>query len=83
VERDIVSLVLGPGLMLTGLGVVLGLGASLLTSRMLSALVYGVSAVDPVTSGGVAALLAVVTLAACLLPVRQATRVSPMEALRS
>jgi putative ABC transport system permease protein len=83
VQRDIVSLVLGPGLVLTGIGVVLGLGASLLTSRMLSALVYGVSAIDPVTLTGVAILLAIVTLAACFLPVRQATRVSPMDALRS
>jgi len=83
VQRDIVSLVLGPGLVLTGIGVVLGLGASVLTSRMLSALVYGVSAIDPVTLAGVAILLAIVTLAACFLPVRQATRVSPMDALRS
>ena len=83
VQRDIVSLVLGPGLVLTGVGVVLGLGASVLTSRMLSALVYGVSAIDPVTLIGVAVLLALVTLAACFLPVRQATRVSPMDALRS
>ena len=83
VERDIVSLVLGPGLALTALGIVLGLGASLLTSRMLSALVFGVSAIDPVTLGGVALLLAIVTLAACLLPVRQAARVSPLDALRS
>jgi ABC-type antimicrobial peptide transport system permease subunit len=50
---------------------------------MLSALVYGVSAIDPVTLGGVALLLAIVTLGACFLPVRQATRVSPMDALRS
>ena len=83
VERDIVNLVLGPGLALTALGIALGLGASLLTSRMLSALVFGVSAIDPVTLGGVALLLAIVTLAACLLPVRQATRVSPLDALRS
>ena len=82
VQRDIVSLVLGPGLVLTFVGVVLGLGASVLTSRLLSALVYGVSAIDPVTLVGVAILLAIVTLAACFLPVRQATRVSPMEALR-
>jgi ABC-type antimicrobial peptide transport system permease subunit len=50
---------------------------------MLSALVYGVSAIDPVTLACVAILLAIVTLAACFLPVRQATRVSPMDALRS
>jgi putative ABC transport system permease protein len=68
---------------LTAIGVVLGLGASVLTSRMLAALVYGVSAIDPVTLIGVAVLLALVTLAACFLPVRQATRVSPMDALRS
>jgi putative ABC transport system permease protein len=83
VQRDIVGLVLVPGLALTGLGVVLGLVASLLTSRMLAALVYGVSAVDPITLIGVAALLSLVALAACFLPVRQATRVTPMEALRS
>src|SRR4051812_1020379 len=83
VQRDIVTLVLAPGLALMGLGVVLGLAASLLTSRMLAALVYGVSAMDPITLGGVALVLAVVTLAACLLPVRQATRVTPLEALRS
>jgi len=78
-----VTLVLGPGLLLTVTGIVLGLGASLLTSRLLSALVFGVSASDPVTFAGVALVLALVTLAACLLPVRQATRVSPMDALRS
>jgi putative ABC transport system permease protein len=83
VQRDIVRLVLGPGLVLTGIGVVVGLGVSVLTSRLLSALVFGVSASDPVTFAGVAVVLAVVTLAACLLPVREATRVSPMEALRS
>jgi putative ABC transport system permease protein len=83
VQRDIVNLVLGPGLALTAIGIVLGLGASMLTSRMLSALVYGVSATDPITLGGVALVLALVTLAACLLPVRQATRVTPLEALRS
>ena len=83
VQRDIVNLVLGPGLVLTGIGVVLGLAASALTSRMLAALVYGVSAIDPVTLTGVAILLAMVALAACFFPVRQATRVSPMEALRS
>jgi ABC-type antimicrobial peptide transport system permease subunit len=49
----------------------------------MSALVYGVSTIDAVTLSGVALLLAIVTLAACLLPVRQATRVSPMDALRS
>ena len=41
------------------------------------------SAIDPVTLTGVAILLAIVTLAACFLPVRQAARVSPMDALRS
>jgi putative ABC transport system permease protein len=81
--RNIVSLVLGPALLLTVIGVAIGLAASLATARLLSALVYGVSASDPVTLGGVALLLATVTLASCLLPVRRATRVSPLEALRS
>src|SRR5690349_3853905 len=83
VQRDIVSLVLGPGLVLTAIGVVVGLGVSIVTARLMSALIYGVSTIDPVTLVGVALVLAVVTLVACLLPVRQAARVSPMDALRS
>ena len=82
-SRNIVTLVLGPALVLTVTGVILGLGASLATSRLLSALVYGVSVSDPVTLAAVALLLAAVTIASCLLPVRRATRVSPLEALRS
>jgi ABC-type antimicrobial peptide transport system permease subunit len=81
--RNIVALVLGPALLLTVLGVAIGLVASLGTSRLLAALVYGVSASDPITLAGVALLLASVTLASCLIPVRRATRVSPLEALRS
>jgi putative ABC transport system permease protein len=80
---DIVTLVLGPGLVVTAAGVALGLGASLLTSRLLSGLVYGVAGADPISLVGVALLLALVTVAACVQPVRRATRVSPMEALRS
>jgi len=80
---NIVRLVLGPALLLTVMGVAIGLVASVGTSRLLAALVYGVSATDPVTLGGVALLLGTVTLASCLLPVRRATRVSPLEALRS
>ena len=80
---NIVRLVLGPALVLTLAGVAIGLGAALAASRLLSALIYGVSASDPVTLGGVALLLATVTLVSCLLPVRRATRVSPLEALRS
>ncbi len=81
--RNIATLVLGPALLLTAVGVAIGLVASVGTSRLLSALVYGVSSSDPITLAGVALLLGTVTLASCLLPVRRATRVSPLEALRS
>jgi putative ABC transport system permease protein len=81
-RRDVVWLVVGHGLTLTGAGVLLGaLGAFGLT-RLMSGLLYGVSATDPVTFGGVALVLASAALLACYLPARRATRIDPMQALR-
>lgn len=67
-------------LVISGLGV--GLLGALAASRVVGNFLVGVSAVDPVIWGGVAALLAAVTLAACYIPARRATRVDPMIALR-
>ena len=80
--RDILLLVLGHGLKLAALGILPGLAGALVMTRWLSSLLYGVSASDPLTYGGVALLMACVALLACLVPARRATRVDPMVALR-
>jgi len=81
-RRDVLRLVLGQGTRLTLLGVAVGVLAALAFSRLLSTLLFGVSATDPLTFAGVAALLALVALMACFIPARRATRVDPIVALR-
>lgn len=81
-STDVLRLVLAEGLTLVGVGIVVGLVASVALTRVLQSALYGVSATDPVTFAGVAALLSVVTLVACLIPARRAMKVDPMIALR-
>ncbi|HWW74494.1 MAG TPA: FtsX-like permease family protein, partial [Pyrinomonadaceae bacterium] len=80
--RDVLRLVLGRGLALAGLGIALGLAGGLALTRVISSLLFGVGARDPLTFATVAALLAAVALLACLAPARRATKVDPMVALR-
>jgi putative ABC transport system permease protein len=82
-QRDILSLVLKKGMMLTMLGVVLGLAGALALTRVLASLMFEVSTNDPVTYAGIALLLSFVALVACYLPARRATRVDPLVALTS
>jgi putative ABC transport system permease protein len=79
---DVIRMVVGQGMALTLAGVGVGLGLALALTRVMSGLLYGVSASDPLTYAGVAGVLAVVALAACLIPARRASRVDPMVALR-
>jgi putative ABC transport system permease protein len=80
--RDILGLAFRPGLILTATGAVVGLGASILVTRLMSSLLFGVSASDPMTFAVVPVLLGIVTMAACFIPARRATHVSPMDVLK-
>jgi putative ABC transport system permease protein len=78
----ILKLVLGQGMLLTAVGLVLGLAGAAALTRTLSGLVYGVGTLDPLTFAAVPALLAVVALLACFLPARRAASVDPITTLR-
>jgi putative ABC transport system permease protein len=79
---DVLRLILGEGLKLVLAGVVLGIIAALAMTRLLSTLIYGVSASDPLIFLSVVTLLVAVALAACYVPARRAMRVDPNVALR-
>lgn len=81
-DRDVMRLVIGRGARMALLGVVIGILAALGLTRLMANQLFGVSAHDPLTFAGVAALLMVVALAACYVPARRAMRVDPMVALR-
>lgn len=79
---QILNMVLRQGVSLVGIGVALGLVAAFFLSRTMANFLFGVSAHDPLTFAGVTLLLALVALAACLIPARRATRIDPLIALR-
>jgi len=80
---EVVSMVLRRGMTLTLVGIALGLIASGLVSRIVVSMLFEVSRLDPTTYLGVAALLAVVAAAACVLPAMRAARVDPASVLKS
>jgi putative ABC transport system permease protein len=80
--RTVLGMVLRQGLGLALIGVTLGVGASLALTRLMSSMLFGVKASDPLTYVGVAVGLSLVALAACWIPARRATRVDPVIALR-
>jgi len=71
------------GLLLAGIGAVIGLGAAAGLTRLMSSLLFGIKALDPLTYAGVAAILIAAAALASYLPARRATRVDPLDALRA
>ena len=80
---DVVRLVIVEGMRPTLLGVVLGAFGAYALGGVLSKLIYGVSPTDPLTFAAVALLLLTVALVACAIPGYRATRVQPVEVLRT
>ncbi len=81
-RSDILRMVMRQGLGLVAGGVTLGLVGAVAAARLLESLLFGITPADPVTFAVVSALLATVTLVACFIPARRATRVDPQSALR-
>jgi len=81
-ERDVRRLILGHGLVVAGVGIVLGLVASVALTRVVTSYLVGVSATDPVTFAGVPVVLLGVAAVASYLPARRAATLDPVQALR-
>jgi len=79
---DVLRMILSQGLRTIFIGVVIGIAGSLALTRMVESLLFGVTATDPLTFGGVTLLLVGAALIACFVPARRATKVDPMVALR-
>jgi predicted permease len=80
--REVLGAVLGQGALTGVIGIAVGILGSFILTRWLQSQLFGVSATDPATFLGITLLLILVTLAACWVPARRATRIDPMVALR-
>jgi ABC-type antimicrobial peptide transport system permease subunit len=81
-QASLLRLILKQGMSLVVTGVLIGFAAALLVGRLVSRMLYGVSAGDPISVAGAAVVLLAVALLACYLPARSASRVDPLVALR-
>jgi ABC-type antimicrobial peptide transport system permease subunit len=79
---DVRRMVLQQGMAPVLAGLMIGIGASIVTGRLIESLLFGVRALDPFTVATVAFVVVTVGVAACYLPARRATKVDPMAALR-
>jgi putative ABC transport system permease protein len=81
-EQRLLRLVLDRGVLLAGIGLVIGLAGALALGKLMTSMVFGIGARDPVTMVAVAIILATVALVASYVPARRATKVDPVVALR-
>jgi predicted permease len=81
-RMDVLRMVIREAMLLSAVGIAVGLAGALALGRLLRSLLFEINAEDPVTFIGVAILLAIVALLACYIPAQRATRVDPMVALR-
>jgi putative ABC transport system permease protein len=81
-SSQVIKLIIGRGMSLVLVGVMIGLAGALWLTRVMTSLLYGVSATDPTTFAVVAALLVAVALMASYIPARRATKIDPMVSLR-
>jgi putative ABC transport system permease protein len=80
--RDVLKLVVGQGMWMALIGVAVGIGGAFALTRVMTSLLFTVTATDPITFVAIPLILAIVALAACFVPARRAAKVDPMVALR-
>jgi ABC-type antimicrobial peptide transport system permease subunit len=81
-RSDVLKMTISQGLKLVGIGVVIGLAAAFVLTRVMATLLFGVSATDPITFISISFVLIAVAVVASYIPALRATRVDPMVALR-
>ena len=82
-SANVRTLIIRQGMLLTAVGLAVGLAASLLATPVLQSRLINLPATDPVTFAGVSALLIAIALVACYVPARRATRIDPIATLRA
>jgi ABC-type antimicrobial peptide transport system permease subunit len=82
-RADVLQMTVKQGLKLVGAGMMLGLVAAFLLTRVLASLLYGISATDPITFVGISLVLLAVAILASYIPALRATKVDPIIALRA
>jgi ABC-type antimicrobial peptide transport system permease subunit len=82
-RADVLQMTVRQGLKLVGAGMILGLSAAFLLTRVMATLLYGISATDPTTFIGISVVLLVVAILASYVPALRATKVDPITALRA
>lgn len=82
-RRQIMNMIIGRGMLITNIGLAIGLLGSFALTRTLASLVFGISALDPLTFGGAAVIFIAVALIASYLPARQASKLDPLNVFRA